>query len=464
MDSSCLASKIDPYIVRVVSSLQKAGYEAYVVGGALRDLLLGREPKDYDITTAATPEQVRAVFRKEHTLIVGRRFRLVHLMRGRDITEISTFRKRPAQSSQTNRPKRCADAPDNMIFRDNEFGTAEDDAFRRDFTVNSLFYDPVSDTIRDFTGLGMEDIRNGVVRTIGDPALRFEEDPVRILRALKLIGQYGFRFEPETEAALRASLKLIWHASPARLALELEKILRNSYTAEILSAFRKYEFLQYFLPELDRAWDSPAMQYALELLALRGERIRAGLFRRSLSSAAAMIALPFAEQELGSGEKGCLWEIVPGIEPVLKHTILRAFSPLVLTHRTVANVIANLMLQPRLKEGERLQELPGRNGYSAARELAVIQNLIVWRIPDFEETRPPSCRAIVVGKRRRRRSRRRRQKLKDGIEAAQQTSEAATPDQIADATAAEAKLAQAADVASGAPPEETIATAGGEAS
>ena len=228
MSSLTLQVKTDPRVTEVVARLQNAGYEAYIVGGAVRDFLLDRVPKDYDISTSATPEQVKAVFRDRRTLIIGRRFRLVHLYLGADILEISTFRKCPSRSAQADRPPRVSDdAPDAMIFNDNEFGTADDDAHRRDFTVNALFYDPVADRIADFTGMGMADLKAGIVRCIGEPELRFEEDPVRILRALKLIGQYGFRMEEQTETALRKTLPLMVHASVSRLTLELEKILKK---------------------------------------------------------------------------------------------------------------------------------------------------------------------------------------------------------------------------------------------
>ena len=287
-----LKHKIDPYIIDVIGRLRSAGYETYLVGGAVRDILLDRTPKDYDVSTAATPEEVRRVFRDRHTLIIGKRFRLVHLIRGRDITEISTFRKRPDLEDQADRPKRCENAPENMIFHDNAFGTSRDDAFRRDFTVNAIFYDPIDDRLVDHTGLGVSDLRDGIVRTIGDPALRFEEDPVRVLRAIKLVGQYGFTMEPETGKAVRTSLELILHASPSRLSLELEKILRNPYTGEILKAFHDYGFLRYYLPDLDAVFETPEMDYALELLALRGERIRSGVFRASLRGRMDTITAP----------------------------------------------------------------------------------------------------------------------------------------------------------------------------
>jgi len=402
-----LKNKIDPYIIDVIGRLRSAGFETYLVGGAVRDILLDRIPKDYDVSTSATPEEVRRVFRDRHTLIIGKRFRLVHLIRGRDITEISTFRKRPEQEEQADRPKRCENAPENMIFHDNAFGTSRDDAFRRDFTVNAIFYDPIDDRLVDHTGLGVSDLRAGIVRTIGDPALRFEEDPVRVLRAIKLVGQYGFAMEPETGRAVRASLELICHASPSRLSLELEKILRNSYTGEILKAFHKYGFLKYFLPNLDPEFGTPQMDYALRLLELRGERIRAGIFRASLSTAVAMLALPFAELEIGGHDSpGGLWEHYLGVESDLRHIILRLINPLVLTHRTTADAVNNLLMQPRFMFHRRLHSFADRKGYPGAREFAIIQNIAAWHIPDFEDGCPLPVRSSGAPKKRRRGGRR----------------------------------------------------------
>ena len=251
-----LKPKIAQYVADIVAALQNAGYEAYIVGGAVRDFLLDRQPKDYDLSTSATPEEIKKVFRKQRCMIIGRRFRLVHLYHGKEILEISTFRRKPehaAPAPAKMNPEKLAAAPENMIFRDNEFGTAQEDAWRRDFTVNALFYDPVNDKIVDYTGQGLEDIRNGIVRIIGDPVTRLEEDPVRILRALKLVGQYNFRMEEATERAVRSCMHLIRLASDSRMTLELEKILKNPFGDRILETFHEYGFLEYFLLTLQNA-------------------------------------------------------------------------------------------------------------------------------------------------------------------------------------------------------------------
>lgn len=407
MQSRILQVKTDPRVTDVVARLQNAGYETYIVGGAVRDFLLDRTPKDYDISTSATPEQVKAVFRDRRTLIIGRRFRLVHLYLGGDILEISTFRKCPSRSAQADRPPRVSDAPDAMIFNDNEFGTADDDAHRRDFTVNALFYDPVTDRIADFTGMGMADLDAGIVRSIGDPALRFEEDPVRILRALKLVGQYGFRLEEQTEAALRKTMPLVLHASVSRLTLELEKILKNGHGDSIFEVFRRYGFLRYFLPDLDAAWDSPAGQYAMELFACRNRRMRAGLYRDSMSLVIALLTLPFAEEANGNAPGG-LWKLHDGIEPEFFHLIHKVFAPLILTRRSCSAAVRSLCAQTKLRAVRNEKNVRPFPVYPTARELALIQNEVQWHIPGFEDVLPPPMKLGVPGKRRPRRRHRRR--------------------------------------------------------
>ena len=175
---------VENRVIELISTLQRAGFEAYIVGGAIRDLLLGRRPKDYDISTAATPEEVRNVFGRRAARIIGKRFRLVHVRHGGELFEVSTFRQAPPPETAAVAPdgRKHEELPEHMILSDNSFGTAEEDAWRRDFTVNALFYDPVRSELIDFTGQGIDDIRSGVVRAIGNPRLRFEEDPVRILR------------------------------------------------------------------------------------------------------------------------------------------------------------------------------------------------------------------------------------------------------------------------------------------
>lgn len=383
-----IQKEIAPHITGIIARLQDAGYEAYIVGGAVRDLLLERKPKDYDIATSATPAEVRKVFRDRRTLLIGRRFQLVHLFHKDEIIEISTFRRRPTQDQQMFR-KEGRVAPEHMIFQDNEFGTAEEDAFRRDFTVNALLYDPVENEYADHTKMGRKDLEEKIVRCIGDPMIRFEEDPVRILRALKLAGQYGFTIEKETEEAITNSLPLITHVSPSRLTLELEKILKNPYSHNIIKVFRKYGFLQYFLPYIDKNYDTEQCEYFLALLEERNRRVLEGLYRDSISIGMSVFTLPFAEKVYtvnngGTPAAGSLWENRPDFDDFdsLLHAVLKPQQP---TRRSVMAAVKILMMQPRIKGILSMQEqdvasLPKNKSYSHAKELALIQNAVNWKM------------------------------------------------------------------------------------
>lgn len=403
-----LHNKIAPHITEIIARLQDAGFEAYIVGGAVRDFLLGREPKDYDISTSATPEQVKRIFRDFRCIIIGKRFRLVHLYYFRDDPiEISTFRKCPDETGTPEHPLRTGVAPEHMIFRDNEFGTAEDDAHRRDFTVNALFYDPVHDQLLDYTGHGVEDIRAGVVRCIGKPALRFEEDPVRLLRALKLVGQYGFTLEKETEDALKECLDLIVHASISRMTLEFEKILRNPYGDDIILAFRKYDFLKYFLPELDRHFESDHAKYAMALWKRRNERVREGLYRPSISLILAVLALPYIERHF-KNRPGDVWYTIPDMTDFFHDIILKAIAPHAIMRRVNANAGMNLLFQPRFRSGDDMSRYFNAAFYPNARELAAIQNDVLWHQEGFEERYPVVKSRVFNGIKKKRPGRRRR--------------------------------------------------------
>ncbi|HTR52405.1 MAG TPA: polynucleotide adenylyltransferase PcnB [Kofleriaceae bacterium] len=205
---------IDPDADRVVRKLTRAGYKAYLVGGCVRDLLIGRTPKDFDVATSATPNEIKATFRNSR--IIGRRFRLAHVFFGSKIIETATFRANP----------RDDDVPDLLIRRDNVFGTETDDARRRDFTINGLFYDVEREEVIDHVG-GLADLEARLVRTIGDPDIRFQEDPVRMLRAIKFAARLGFGFEPTTWRALLRWRSEISKCAPPRLLEEVHRLLRG---------------------------------------------------------------------------------------------------------------------------------------------------------------------------------------------------------------------------------------------
>jgi tRNA nucleotidyltransferase/poly(A) polymerase len=215
---------IDPDADRVVRKLTRAGYKAYLVGGCVRDLLVQRTPKDFDVATSATPNEIKSTFRNSR--IIGRRFRLAHVFFGAKIIETSTFRANP----------RDEDDHDLLIRRDNVFGTETEDARRRDFTINGLFYDVEREEVIDHVG-GLADLDARLVRTIGDPDIRFQEDPVRILRAIKFAARLDFGFEPVTWRALLRWRGEISKCSPPRLLEEIHRLLRGG------AARRSFELL-----------------------------------------------------------------------------------------------------------------------------------------------------------------------------------------------------------------------------
>lgn len=235
---------LDSNAVHVVDRLQRFGHEAYLVGGCVRDLLLKRAPKDFDVATSARPRQIRRVFR--NCRIIGRRFKLAHVVFGDDIVETSTFRTIPSEQ-----PRALGDDSDRdlLIVSDNEFGTAVEDAQRRDFTVNALFYDPSKREVIDHVG-GLADLKARLIRTVGDPQIRFREDPVRILRAIKFASRLDFEFEPETFRAMLDCAGDLQKGSPPRI---LEEILRLLRSGRAQSAFRLLDAthaLDVILPEI----------------------------------------------------------------------------------------------------------------------------------------------------------------------------------------------------------------------
>jgi poly(A) polymerase len=220
---------VDPDALKVLYRLRQGEHVAYLVGGSVRDLLLNRRPKDFDIGTSAHPYQVKKLFR--NCWIIGRRFRLAHVKFGTKVIEVATFRRQVQPGEEVVQdgvpsPEPAASGADaHLLHRDNTFGTPEEDAFRRDFTINALFYDIATFSIIDYVG-GLQDLQAGVVRSIGDPDVRFQEDPVRMLRAVALAARLEFTIDPPTVEAIKRLRHEIARSSPARLLEEYYKILR----------------------------------------------------------------------------------------------------------------------------------------------------------------------------------------------------------------------------------------------
>jgi poly(A) polymerase len=246
---------IDEDALWVVKRLRAKGFEAYLTGGCVRDLLLGRTPKDFDVATVAHPNQVRAVFR--NCRLVGRRFRLAHVFfPSGKVIETATFRANPTDTLE--------DLPEDLLVeRDNVFGTVEEDARRRDLTINGLFYDPIGGKVLDFVD-GRRDLEARLVRTIGDPDIRFQEDPVRILRAIKFATRLGFGFDDKTWDAMTRHAAGLLRCAPARLQEELLRLLTSTHAAAAWALCERAGVIQVILPEVVEALDVPLQARPVE--------------------------------------------------------------------------------------------------------------------------------------------------------------------------------------------------------
>ena len=259
---------VDDRARKVVDTLQDAGYEAYIVGGAVRDLILGHRPKDFDVATNATPEQVKALFRR--AFIIGRRFRIVHVVYGRgrehEVIEVSTFRayldasaaEQVAGNEKTSK-KELADKThvvdaSGRVLRDNVWGPQDQDAARRDFTVNALYYDPNTGIVVDYHG-GIKDAKKRVLRMIGDPVTRYREDPVRIIRVVRFAAKLGFELETHTREPVREMAELLANIPQSRLFDEMIKLLQTGHAQASLTELRKQGLDRGVFPILDAVFD-----------------------------------------------------------------------------------------------------------------------------------------------------------------------------------------------------------------
>lgn len=224
--------QIDKDALYVINCLKNAGFEAYLVGGGVRDLLIKKTPKDFDISTSARPEQIKHLFGR-NCILIGRRFRLAHVRFGHKILEVSTFRSGENESD--------------LIIQDNVWGTAEKDVLRRDFTINGLFYDPSSHSVIDYVG-GWEDIHKKVLRTIGEPHIRFKQDPVRMIRLLKFQARYNFEVVSDVQKALISCREDLIKSSPARILEEIFRMLESGYSSPFFHLMTESGLLEHIFP------------------------------------------------------------------------------------------------------------------------------------------------------------------------------------------------------------------------
>ncbi|ELP5728122.1 polynucleotide adenylyltransferase PcnB [Vibrio vulnificus] len=235
--------QISDHALKVLYRLHGAGFDAFLVGGGVRDLLLGQSPKDFDIATNATPEQLKQLFR--NCRLIGRRFRLAHIMFGREIIEVATFR---GHHQDANSPT-SQQSKEGMLLRDNVYGTIDEDAERRDFTINAMYYNIADYSIHDYAG-GVEDLEDRLVRLIGDPETRYREDPVRMLRAIRFAAKLDFDIEEDTAAPIEEMAHLLREIPAARLYEESLKLLQSGYGLETYHLMREYNLFQQMFPAI----------------------------------------------------------------------------------------------------------------------------------------------------------------------------------------------------------------------
>lgn len=263
------AHRLDSRALSIVETLTDAGHEAYVVGGGVRDLLLDLRPKDFDVATSAHPEEVRKLFRRAR--LIGRRFPIVHVLFGREFVEVTTFRALEGGERHVDESGR--------IIRDSSYGTLAEDALRRDFTINALYYDPRARRVLDFTG-GLQDLRAGVIRLIGAPTARYREDPVRMLRALRFAAKLGFGLDPETEEPLDELAPLLGDIPPARLFEEFGKLFMSGRAVTTYEILRRHGLFGQLFPLVEEVVaaepDAPGARFAKAALASTDARIAAG--------------------------------------------------------------------------------------------------------------------------------------------------------------------------------------------
>jgi poly(A) polymerase len=338
---------ISPAAAKVCAVLHEAGFSASVVGGAVRDLLLHITPKDFDVATNARPEQIKPLFRR--ALIIGRRFRLVHVMLGSDTVEVSTFRAADPDTSEKDEHGR--------VLRDNVFGTQEEDARRRDFTINALYFDPITEEVIDFHG-GLADLKKRVLRVIGDPETRYREDPIRMLRAVRLGAKLGLTLDPATREPIRELAPLLERVPPARLFDEMLKLLLSGHASACLRQLRDVGLHKGVLPLLDVILEQPLGERFMTLaLAQTDERVQAD---RPVSPAFLFAALFWHEllaawkAHEARGERS-----LAALEAAMDEVLDAQCEKLAITRKLTATMREVWTMQPRFEQrsGQRAYRL-----------------------------------------------------------------------------------------------------------
>lgn len=416
---------LDDNAMKVVYRLEDAGYEGYLVGGCIRDLLMQKQPKDFDIATSAHPEEAEALFRRGR--LIGRRFKLLHVRFGRDIIEVATFRASHDHDKAGKDNARTADT--GMIVRDNVYGTIEEDALRRDFTVNALYYDAKDHSLIDFAN-GYRDIQNRCLRMIGDASERYREDPVRMLRAARFAAKLGFDIEPGTAQPIHELAPLMRNVAAARLFDEVLKLLQSGHGEASFRQLKRFGLFQYLFPLTDEALDDedyPVETLVVNALCNTDRRLAQGKSVTPAFLFAALLWYPL-QRRMQQLEDETDLPPVPRLHEAanqilgeqVKHTAIpRRFS-------TPVREIWELQLRLPRRQGKKADQLMEQPRFRAAYDLLLLREnsgedlggLSQWWT-DYQAANPISRREMMPqeqeeGPRRRRRRRPNRRKPSGG--------------------------------------------------
>lgn len=401
---------VSPAARKVCSVLQDAGFMAYVVGGAVRDLIARIDPKDFDVATNATPEEVRHLFRRSR--IIGRRFRIVHVMSGPETIEVSTFRALHDDNTETDEHGR--------VLHDNVWGTIEDDAARRDFTVNALYYDPTTEIVLDFHH-GVMDLKQKTMRVIGDPPTRYREDPVRMLRAVRLAAKLDLILDPEARKPIREMCDLLANVPAARLFDEILKLLSSGYSVVSLKRLRDEGLHHGLLPLLDTILAQPMGERFIWLtLENTDSRVRSG---KPISPGFMFATLLWHEVLANwNARKEAGEHVQPALFDAMDEVLASQAEKLAITRRIAADITEIWALQPRFEKRtgktpfRLLEQARFRAGYDFLR-LRAESGEIGMELPDWWDAfanadTPERETMLVSGKKevsaRKRRPRRRK--------------------------------------------------------
>ncbi len=402
--------------LKVLYTLKKAGFEAYLVGGGVRDLLLGREPKDFDVVTDAEPEEVKRLFRSAR--LIGRRFRLAHVRFGPEVIEVATFRGAVDESAENDHH-----SVNGRIVRDNVYGTTvEDDVWRRDFSVNSLYYDIRDFSVLDFTG-GMADLEAGILRIIGDPERRYREDPVRMLRAVRFAAKLGFRLGDETAAAIPECAPMLAEIPAARLYEEVLKLFLGGAAVQSFELLNHFDLFKYLFAEtagrLAEDPLSPPCRLVVQGLANTDRRIQEDKPVTPAFLFAVLLWPAVYEDTIAHTDRGLT--PVQAMDAADMDVLARQVSQVSVPRRFSLAAREIWSLQPRLEQrrGKRAIQLPSRPRFRAAYDFLVLRaeagedvaEAAEWwtKFQEMDDSDQKSALAGTSRRRRRRRRGRRRQ-------------------------------------------------------